>query len=155
MALCFHLLDPPPKTHPLSGYWQFWHVSRMFAKSAFLGSQAQEPGHCWVLCRRMLTLPPNYFLVNLGPKTHPNLSLTKPIMKFHLSTSGSQAIFWTSCYSLHPLIFHCCLDVHVQNHSCFLQIPRESLCVWIYASRLQEGSLNTQFLQSWFWTWSI
>lgn len=65
----------------------------------------QEPEHGWVLCGRMVdsTSCNLYVPVNLGPKVHPILSLTKPIMKLHLSTSEFQVIFWMSCHWLHTL----------------------------------------------------
>lgn len=150
MVLSFHLLDLPPsaKAHPLSGCWQFWHVSRLFAKKAFLGSQVQEPGHCWVLCRRMVTLS------LLGT------SLWIWALKLILSWV-SQSLSWNFICEL--LAFRPHFGHHASNLPLLPGCPCEkpllissdspwnSLCIWIYANRLQEGSPNIQFLHSWFW----
>lgn len=72
-----------------------------------------------------------YFPVALGPNVHPILSLTKPIVKLHLSTRGFQVIFRTSCYSLHPAIFYYFLNLHVQKNSYFLHTPREIVSMYM------------------------
>ena len=82
-----------------------------------------------------------YFPVNMSSKVHSILSLTKPVMKLHPSTSGFPAIFWTSCHLPYALVFYYSPVFHLQTNSHFLPIPCGTVSMHMHLSKQIPGRI--------------
>lgn len=111
----------------------------------------QVSGHCWVLCR-MVTQPLKSVLpCDPGPWC---VSYPESHKAYHEIASVN---LWLSGDILHLMLFSPpCNLLLFPGPPCtkklifFRLLMKQSLCIWIYANGLQEGSPTTPLLQSWF-----